>query len=138
MASFGESIPGDFGGSWTVLKLEILESYLDFYTTALKFQPFSLMYIDAFAGTGRINPRREDEGAEEFIEGSAARALNVDDKPFDRLVFVEKDANRYESLEDLRNGNTGRDIRTENADANDFLSNLREDWRSWGGGRSFS
>ena len=133
MASSGEFIPGDFGGSWTVLKLEILENYLDFYTTALKFQPFSLMYIDAFAGTGRINPRREDEGAEEFIEGSAARALNVDDKPFDRLVFVEKDADRYESLEDLRNGTTGRDIRTENADANDFLSNLREDWRSWRG-----
>ncbi len=128
-----EPVPGDFGGSWTVLKLEILENYLDFYTTALKNQPFKLMYIDAFAGTGRINPRREDEGAEEFMEGSAARALKVDDKPFDRLIFVEKDVKRYESLEELRKSNTGRDVRTENADANVFLNNLQEDWRGWRG-----
>ena len=122
-----------FGGTWTVLKLEILENYLDFYTTALKNQPFKLMYIDTFAGTGRINPRREDEGAEEFMEGSAARALKVDDKPFDRLIFVEKDAKRYESSEELRKSNTGRDIRTENADANVFLNKLQEDWRGWRG-----
>ena len=43
-----------FGGSWTIEKLDILESYLDAYTTVLKNQPFKLMYIDAFAGTGRI------------------------------------------------------------------------------------
>ncbi len=123
----------EFGGEWTIQKLDILEEYLDAYTTALKNQSFGLMYIDAFAGTGRINPRREDEEAEEFIEGSAARALRVDDKPFDRLIFVEKDTGRYESLEQLRKGNAGRDIMTENADANDFLNNLQEDWMAWRG-----
>lgn len=122
-----------FGGQWTIQKLDILEEYLDAYTTALKNQSFSLMYLDAFAGTGRIDPRRDDDEAEEFIEGSAARALRVDDKPFDRLVFVEKDAERYESLEQLRRTNIGRDIRTENTDANDFLNNLQEDWRAWRG-----
>ena len=35
-------------------KLGILEAYLDAYTTALKNQPFELVYVDAFAGTGRI------------------------------------------------------------------------------------
>jgi len=44
----------DFGGPWTQHKLKILELYLDAYTTALKNQPFKLVYIDAFAGTGHI------------------------------------------------------------------------------------
>ena len=35
-----------FGGEWTVHKLNILECYLDAYTTALKKQPFDLVYID--------------------------------------------------------------------------------------------
>lgn len=131
--AYDEPGASDFGGSWTVLKLEILESYLDFYTTALKNQPFNLMYIDAFAGTGRINPRGEDEGAQEFIEGSAARALRIADKSFDRLIFVEKDTDRYESLEELRRSNPHKDIRTDNTDANTFLSNLQEDWRGWRG-----
>ena len=37
-----------FGGPWTEDKLDILEGYLDSYTTALKNQPFRLVYIDAF------------------------------------------------------------------------------------------
>ncbi|MDE0205517.1 MAG: three-Cys-motif partner protein TcmP [Candidatus Tectomicrobia bacterium] len=39
-----------FGGPWTQEKLDILRRYLDAYTTALKNQPFTLTYIDAFAG----------------------------------------------------------------------------------------
>jgi len=50
-----------FGGEWTQEKLQILERYLDAYTTALKSKPFKLVYIDAFwhwsdrpaAGSGR-------------------------------------------------------------------------------------
>ena len=133
MANPYEPVSGDFGGAWTVLKLDILESYLNFYTTALKNQPFRLMYIDAFAGTGRINPRGEDEDAQEFIEGSAARALRIDDKPFDRLIFVEKDSERFRSLQELRDSNPDKDIQTENTDANVFLNNLQENWREWRG-----
>lgn len=40
-----------FGGPWTTEKLSILEIYLNSYTTALKSQPFRLVYIDAFAGS---------------------------------------------------------------------------------------
>ena len=124
---------GDFGGQWTIEKLDILEKYLDAYTTALKNQPFKLMYIDAFAGTGEINLLHEDEDAQAFIEGSARRALRIAGKPFDRLIFVEKDPQRYARLDSLRKENRGRDIRTENADANSYLRNLRENWRSWRG-----
>ena len=129
------SIPssGEFGGQWTLDKLDILEKYLDAYTTALKNQPFRLMYIDAFAGTGEISLRNQDEDAREFIEGSARRALRITDKPFDRLVFVEKDPQRYARLDSLREENRGRDICTENADANSYLRNLQENWRSWRG-----
>ncbi len=124
------SIFGDFGGSWTIKKLDILEEYLNAYTTALKNQPFKLMYIDAFAGSGHISLRREDEDAREFYEGSAARAIKIEDKPFDRLTFVEKDTERYQKLEELRKDNLGRDIRTENAEANTFLRNaLQGDWQ---------
>ena len=41
-----------FGGVWTEQKLERVAKYLRAYTTALKNQPFELLYIDAFAGTG--------------------------------------------------------------------------------------
>jgi len=50
-----------FGGPWTVEKLNILSDYLAFYTTALKSMPFDLIYIDAFAGTGRIKIGDEDD-----------------------------------------------------------------------------
>lgn len=43
----------EYGGQWTRLKLDILKDYLQFYTTALKGQPFTLHYVDAFAGTGK-------------------------------------------------------------------------------------
>ena len=62
-----------FGGPWTVEKLNILSDYLAFYTTALKSMPFNLIYIDAFAGTGRI--KIGDEEDYEIIDGSAKLAL---------------------------------------------------------------
>lgn len=120
-----------FGGQWTIEKLDILGKYLDAYTNALKNQPFKLMYIDAFAGTGEISSRHED--AEVLIEGSARRALRIANKPFDRLIFVEKDPQRYGQLATLHRQNPDRNIETENVDANSFLRNMQEDWRSWRG-----
>jgi three-Cys-motif partner protein len=49
-----------FGGDWTTAKLDVLAGYLKAYTTALKSQPFLLEYIDAFAGTGYRDTRRDD------------------------------------------------------------------------------
>ena len=43
-----------FGGPWTEQKLGILRAYLDAYTTALKNQPFTLIYVDGFAGAGLV------------------------------------------------------------------------------------
>lgn len=76
-----------FGGPWTVEKLNILSGYLNFYTTALKNQPFQLIYIDAFAGTGKINIG--SEGEYEVIAGSARLALQASGQ-FSEYIFIEK------------------------------------------------
>ena len=120
-----------YGGPWTVEKLSILERYLNAYTTALKDQPFKLVYLDAFAGTGYVEFGRGEDA--EFIRGSARRAINVKDKPFDELIFVEKDQDRCTELESLKNECPRRNIRIENSDANDFLRGLRKNWRGWRG-----
>jgi three-Cys-motif partner protein len=73
-----------FGGAWTVIKLDVLESYLSFYTTAMKKQKFNCCYIDAFAGSGLVDVRGEG-----VISGSALRAL---DQPFQQYIFIEKDS----------------------------------------------
>lgn len=92
-----------FGGPWTQQKLEILRRYLDAYTTALKDQPFTLIYVDAFAGRGTWSPGRgyvlDDYGdAVELQKGSPLIALEIEDKRFDRLVLIEKDPGNVESL----------------------------------------
>ena len=46
-----------FGGLWTKEKLDVLRDYLGFYCKALSGQKFDLVYIDAFAGTGRCGIR---------------------------------------------------------------------------------
>ena len=78
-----------FGGGWTVEKLAILNEYLGFYTSVLKTQPnphrpFKLVYIDAFAGTGRCGVR----GPKESVPGSASIALDTA-HPFSAYHFIE-------------------------------------------------
>ena len=112
-----------FGGDWTEQKLAILRRYLDAYTTALKDQPFRLIYVDAFAGYGSYQPgaayHPEDYGDfQELHDGSPRIALGVQDKPFDRLVFIEKDPAGYQALERLRAGFPGRSIDILREDAN--------------------
>ena len=122
-----------YGGPWTIEKLEILETYLDVYTTALKKTPFKLMYIDAFAGTGHVEFRHNDQDIENFTRGSARRAVSVDNRPFDKLIFVEEKEGRCTELENLRKEHLGRDIQIENSDANEFLRNLQQNWNQWRG-----
>ena len=109
-----------FGGRWTEQKLEILRRYLDAYTTALKNQRFTLHYVDGFAGAGAYN-ESADEYAEfdAFRHGSARIALEIDDKPFDRLIFIEKATGSAQALLDLSNEHRGRGIVIIQGDAND-------------------
>ena len=112
-----------FGGRWTLEKLDILRRYLDAYTTALKNRNFRLIYVDAFAGEGYYEPKSAsfDEDYSEFrelVKGSAAIALDADNKPFDELVFIESDPDRIRSLEQMVAEHPEREIKIIQGDAN--------------------
>ena len=108
-----------FGGPWTEQKLDILRAYLDAYTTALKNQRFTLIYVDGFAGAGSYREAGSDyEEFDEFRQGSTRIALEIADKPFDRLVFVEKDTGAAEALMQMANEHTERQIDVVQGDAN--------------------
>ena len=82
-----------FGGNWTIEKLNIFSDYLNFYITALKDQKFGKIYIDAFAGTGQIEMRNNDD----IIEGSVRLSLNAQNK-FSKYIFIEKDKKKADEL----------------------------------------
>lgn len=101
-----------FGGSWTERKLDLLASYLETYSTALKNQGFTKMYVDAFAGTGYREMLAEENAtpillkeaeaeAARLFDGSAKLSLKVANS-FDRYVFVEKSLKRMKELRALR------------------------------------
>mgnify|MGYP000849092553 CR=1 FL=1 len=106
-----------FGGEWTERKLVVLEKYLQAYTTALKNFPFRKFYIDAFAGTGYRDVRREEQAEDSeqhllfpdmvqpepqaFLDGSARIALQVEPQ-FDRYVFIERNPERCVHLQSLK------------------------------------
>ena len=137
-----------FGGDWTQQKLDILESYLRAYTTALKNQPFTLVYIDAFAGTGYREQRKTDcqvpdlfaeidgEESARFLEGSAKRALKVV-PPFHKYVFVELSADKLARLAKLKEEHPDRARRIElvHGDANNAVKTICTDW-NWRGTRA--
>ncbi|MEX1198292.1 MAG: three-Cys-motif partner protein TcmP [Pseudohongiellaceae bacterium] len=116
-----------FGGPWTAKKLELLEAYLHFYATALKNQNFTLHYVDAFAGTGAVSPRRL-EGDEflippEDLEGSVSRALAVE-PGFHYYHFNDLDQQHSAKLRELEALHPGRNIHIYQQDANDFVREI--------------
>jgi len=104
-----------FGGAWTAIKLDLVKRYFRFYTVCLKNQPFKLIYIDAFAGSGDCEITTED--GPEVIDGSARLALN-NDPPFHEYHFIENDHDRFSALEKLQKHNSDKKIYLYNADAN--------------------
>ena len=79
-----------FGGEWTIEKLTIIEDYLQFYVNALSKQKVQLVYIDAFAGSGKTITHNGKE-----VDGSALISLKYD---FDKYYFIELDNERAHCL----------------------------------------
>lgn len=81
-----------FGGPWTMIKLDLLTRYLGFFNTALQRrpspeQPFTRIYIDAFAGTGECDINL-GSGLRSTSAGAAKIAL--DTLPaFDRIHLID-------------------------------------------------
>jgi hypothetical protein len=55
----------------SVVKIDIVEKYLEAYTAALKGQAFKLSYIDAFAGSGSFS--FDDDTPPLFFDSAGAR-----------------------------------------------------------------
>lgn len=112
-----------FGGEHTDEKLKILSLYLDFYTTALKAtptpeQPFRLIYVDPFCGSGYWAPRGNDHAR----EGSPLIALAIDDRPFDVLLFNDDDGKNIKALRTVVDRDyPTRDVRYSSENAETFL-----------------
>jgi len=140
-----------FGGDWTTRKLDVLAGYLKSYTTALKNQPnpqrpFRKLFVDAFAGTGYREARRDSAGSSQdalfpdlvehepqsLLDGSARIALKTE-PPFDRYVFIERSAERCVRLEALKSDfpNLAERIAIRHGDANAEIQELcSADWGS--------
>ncbi len=129
-----------FGSHWTENKLSRVGEYFERYNVALKNQPFSREYIDAFAGTSYREVRDEGGGGglmfpglvepevQQFLDGSARRALKVE-PGFHRFTFIEKDPRKVGELHKLREEFPDKPIRIECGDANEWVQSIcRERW----------
>lgn len=142
-----------FGGKWTSEKLDVLQKYLSAYSILLQNKPnperpFKKAYIDAFAGCGYIEERREALGEKSpcqgldleisdrrsLLSGSARIALQVNPR-FDKYIFVEKNPRRCEELKNLKCEAEFRSlsdcIDVHQGDANSKIQELcNKDWSS--------
>lgn len=107
-----------YGGEWSIQKLNCVEKYLEAYLQALSKKDFDLWYIDAFSGDGIQRFNRtvdseeaialdEDSDIKEFTTGSSLRALSVSStnetvgaKGFDHFVFIELDETKLNDLKE--------------------------------------
>ncbi len=147
-----EHLSHQFGGAWTDRKLQVLESYLQAYTTALKDKPsrdrpFRKAFVDAFAGTGYREIRRAEDDSDQqslefpdlageepqqLLDGSARIALRTEPS-FDTYIFIEQSAARCAELEGLKEDFPRRAdrIKIRQGDANAEIRALcRRNWSS--------
>jgi three-Cys-motif partner protein len=139
-----------FGDQHTERKLKTVQRYLQTYVTALKFQPFKLIYVDACAGSGLSVPKsallnsdpqqvsldglaHQVVDTDNLITGSAVRALGVD-PPFHKYLFNDvKRANVASLTGHIKESHPHLSDRVEitRLDANEMLLELCEsqDWR---------
>ncbi len=134
-----------YGGPWTQVKENALRRYLKFYTKALSLQSFELWYVDAFAGSGDRVVETTSGGLFEGtithqcdvrVDGSAKIALSIC-PPFDRFIFIESNATRYDALSALKNSHQlGTRIECHRGDANEKVQEICEDLRRKKGRRA--
>ncbi len=108
-----------FGGEWTKEKLTIIDDYLKFYVKALSKQKLKLIYIDAFAGSGKTSLA---DGSE--VDGSAIISLKYE---FDEYYFIEIDEQRIFALQNIiqeRYPEKMSKIQIINSNCNDSLKDI--------------
>ncbi|MEY2502336.1 MAG: hypothetical protein QOI07_2670 [Verrucomicrobiota bacterium] len=137
--------PHEFGGDWTEQKLAILDDYLAAYCSIFtkneRARFFQTSYVDAFAGSGLIQPTAPSVATESLfaelgepeavtmLQGSARRAIA---HSFDRYLFIEKSPARVAELETLKAMSANRErIIIRQGDANTRLLKFvaETDWK---------
>ncbi len=106
--------PQQFGGAWTEEKLSALQEYLRMYLRIFDANPaaqkLTRHYVDAFAGSGLRELRRQERGANHqpeleiefeevarFADGSVKKALSLE-SAFHHYHLVERDPDRVAEL----------------------------------------
>ena len=117
----------EFGGRWTLIKLDLLERYLTFFNTALQKQPkpeypFDRVYIDAFAGTG-ICDIKVSSGARLAVKGSAKIAIDTH-PPFHQVHLVDLNSKHVAELQALDSSTQATKISIYQDDANTALQRI--------------
>lgn len=127
-------IKHEFGGPWTLIKLDLLERYLTFFNTALRQQPrpeypFDRIYIDAFAGTGVCDIKLKD-GSRVAVKGSAKIAVDTE-PPFHQVHLVDLNNKHVTELQALISNTGATQISVYQDDANTALRRIVEEinWR---------
>lgn len=100
-------------GFWTRGKLQLLEDYLDAFTTAAKRMP-EIIYLDLFAG----EPENVDKHSDEPLRGSPRIALSVNNAPFTRIRLFELGPNALALQNSLAAEFPGRDLIVYEGDCN--------------------
>ncbi len=113
-------------GIWTKGKLDVLQSYLNAFTTASKRLP-ERIYIDAFAGTAE----NRDRVTGEPIAGSARIALSTGSPPFTRLRFFETPKIAPKLEEVLRKEFPDRDFEVIEGDSNLEIPKVLRELDEW-------
>lgn len=129
----------DWGGHWTIKKLDAFAKYVWSYLTIMKKNPYwKTIYFDGFAGNGT----RKKEKSELFhqlqlsfedetvYKGSAERVLNMrDNLSFDYYYFIDTNGDSIHKLENKLRSlkiSAGRNLRFLTGDANDWLRDLAQ------------
>lgn len=113
-----------FGGPWTLIKLNMLNGYLNAYANVFKNQPYyHLIYLDAFAGSGKCDTSMG------LINGSTKIALEVN--RFDEYVFIEQDKENISNLSNIKNEYPNKKITILEGNCNTIIPEVINlfDWR---------
>lgn len=120
------------GSTHTETKVSVLAQYLQSYTTALRNKGFVLVYIDAFAGTGRfaidvgqggLFAEVVDEEGVVSRPGSARIAI-MTVPAFDLIVLIEKEKKSVAALEALRDECGSGRVKIVRGEANETVLKL--------------
>src|SRR5690606_15990301 len=80
-------------GTWSEEKYRLVSAYASIFAASMRKKYDSLVYIDMYAGPGRVQIKRTTR----IYASSPINALNIE-PPFDRLIFCELEALKLEAL----------------------------------------